>query len=127
MDHTEHDFGGLFLILVALRVVRVKLVVASSRVDQRALGQRIFKANANHEVVAIVRVTGTDGFIIVVANGSLEVAAENRSRSTDHDTVAIEGSVKYLVSEVLMADLLLMLGFQAVESSITKIFFNTLI
>ena len=40
--------------------------------------------------------------------------------------VAIEGSVKYLVSEVRIADLLLIFGFQAVESSITNIFFKAL-
>ena len=38
-----------------------------------------------------------------------------------------QSSVKYLVSEVRIADLLLIFGFQAVESSITNIFFKALI
>ena len=38
--------------------------------------------------------------------------------------MAIEGSTKYLVSEVLIAVLLLKFGFHAGESSITKIFFK---
>ena len=41
--------------------------------------------------------------------------------------VAIDGSIKYLVSAVLIAVLLLKLGFQAGASSTTKIFFNALI
>ena len=40
---------------------------------------------------------------------------------------AIDGSIKYLVFDVLIAVLLLKLGFQAGASSITNIFFRALI
>lgn len=40
--------------------------------------------------------------------------------------VAMDGSVKYRVSDVLIAVLLRMFGFQANESSITKILFRAL-
>ena len=41
--------------------------------------------------------------------------------------IAIDGSIKYLVSDVLIAVLLLKFGFHAGASSITKISFNACI
>src|SRR5699024_1776782 len=41
-----------------------------------------------------------------------------------NEATAIDGSIKYLVSDVLIAVLLLKFGFQAGDSSSTNIFFN---
>ena len=44
--------------------------------------------------------------------------------SIPNAATAIDGSTKYLVSDVLIAVLLLKFGFHAGDSSTTKIFFN---
>ena len=92
MDHAEHDFGRFGLRFDA-GLFGLDLRVAGGRVDERALGERVFVADAGDDVVAFGGAR-LHVFIVVPAELNLQRAADERSRGTDDEAVAlVEGGL----------------------------------
>lgn len=92
VDHAEHDFGRFGLRFDA-GLFDLDLRVAGGRVDERALGERVFVADAGDDVVAFGGAR-LHVFVVVPAELNLQRAADERSRATDDEAVAlVEGGL----------------------------------